>query len=514
MSIRSTVCICTLVFLSSTFFAFQNFAGLTPSQERGKLIYTQGKRVSGTPIKASMSGANFDAMILPCVNCHGEKGIGNAEGGIIPTPVRWSTLTQSYTIEFKNGRKRIAYTENTIGKVIKEGIDPSGNEIDKVMPRYELSDSDVEDLIAYFKVLGNESITGVSDTSIVVGMIVPPNNHPPGRSQTMINTVRAYVDLVNMGGGIYNRKIQVKELVLDNNAQKSDSLVSKFLSDENTLAFVSSDIESLSQSSVEYIEKSKIPIIGAVSGNPKNTDYLKNEFYYLLPGIIQQIQVLQNFSIENLNVSKENFIILYDNSLADLGIELKEVVVDQQFRYEKIKTDNNDFYNQMIDLKSEGIKHCLLLSSINSNLSMLNTMQQLEWFPTILIPGKFASSKWLDAPMEMNQKIYFSYPTWLSERNEKAMVKYYSMAKAYNLDKDYKSAQIQSLSSIILFTEVLKLVGNDVDRTSLITQLQDLNSFQSGFIPPLSFGPNKRIGSEKVFILKANLEKKELELVN
>ena len=81
---------------------------LTPSEERGKLIYTQGIRSSGEPIKAKLLGASFNAKILPCVNCHGTTGIGNPEGGVVPSPLDWSSLTKPYSIEFRNGRKRNA----------------------------------------------------------------------------------------------------------------------------------------------------------------------------------------------------------------------------------------------------------------------------------------------------------------------------------------------------------------------------------------------------------------------
>lgn len=60
----------------------------------------------------------------------------------------------------------------------------------------------------------------------------------------------------------------------------------------------------------------------------------------------------------------------------------------------------------------------------------------------------------------------------------------------------------------------MQLVGKEVSQESLIETLQQIRDFETGFVSPLTFGPNKRIGSEKVFIVKADVINKKLLLVN
>jgi cytochrome c oxidase subunit 2 len=83
-----------------------------------------------------------------CVNCHGRDG----KGGIIPmmcgvsTPdIRYSSLT--------GGEHGHEFTDEDIENAIVKGIDHDGDQLDWCMPRWQMSDKDVNDTINYLKVL-------------------------------------------------------------------------------------------------------------------------------------------------------------------------------------------------------------------------------------------------------------------------------------------------------------------------------------------------------------------------
>ena len=494
--------------------AFQITIGITPSEQRGKLIYTKGMRASGEAINAQLSGAQFDAKILPCSNCHGSTGKGNPEGGADPSPLDWSSLTKSYFVEFKNGRKRVGYNHISLKRAIVEGIDPSENELDLLMPRYSLNDEDVKDLISYLKIIDKLEVQGITDSSIQVGVILSKMDRHSKRSEIMVKTMKAYLDQVNSGGGLYNRKLYLREVYTEDSPEKTDSIVLNFIDEQNVFAFIATDLEALSPVSLAALEKSKIPVIGAISGNPKREDYMENSFYYLFPGLNQEINSLANFALNDLETEIDNFVILYDSTASRPRVELEHILSNKSLRIVDLNNDDPELLVKLEQLKNEGIQSCLYIGDTNESLSFLLSTQKLNWYPNILLSGKYASPTWLDAPIEMNEKIYFSYPTWISERNEKAMHQYNLMATSYNLNDEYINSQLNGLASTILFTEVMKLTEKNISQESFIETLQGVQDFESGFVSPLTFGPNKRIGSEKVFIVVANVKTKRLRLVN
>ena len=95
-----------------------------------------------------------------------------------------------------------------------------------------------------------------------------------------------------------------------------------------------------------------------------------------------------------------------------------------------------------------------------------------------------------------------------------AMQQYEAMASAYQLGPQFLNAQLHALSSTILFTEILKLNGNPSAGESMLERLNQTINFETGFMSPISFGPNDRIGSEKVFILTIDIAQKQLKSVN
>jgi|Deesub1362B_J571_1020462.scaffolds.fasta_scaffold00025_1 cytochrome c oxidase subunit 2 len=80
-----------------------------------------------------------------CASCHGTDG----KGGIYPmmcgvkTPdIRYSTLTEEHGM-----------TEEDIKKAITQGVDDEGEELDYCMPRWQMSEKDLNDVIEYLKEL-------------------------------------------------------------------------------------------------------------------------------------------------------------------------------------------------------------------------------------------------------------------------------------------------------------------------------------------------------------------------
>lgn len=86
-----------------------------------------------------------------CVNCHGPDGRG---GTVVPMTsevapdIRLPTLTSE-----EHGGDHAPYTEETIRRAITQGIDPEGERLSYVMPRWRMSGEDLDDLISYLRTL-------------------------------------------------------------------------------------------------------------------------------------------------------------------------------------------------------------------------------------------------------------------------------------------------------------------------------------------------------------------------
>jgi mono/diheme cytochrome c family protein len=124
---------------------------------QGQQIYLTGASSSG-PIPNTVPAAGMMGMgrmgDMACVDCHGEDGRGGATGmmfGTVEIPdIRYSALSSSRS---EDGTTVPGWTERDIARAIREGIEPNGERLEAPMPRWEMTDAEVNDVIAYLKEL-------------------------------------------------------------------------------------------------------------------------------------------------------------------------------------------------------------------------------------------------------------------------------------------------------------------------------------------------------------------------
>jgi len=94
-----------------------------------------------------------------CINCHGPDGKGGMPvmmGTHIPGDIRYSALIsgEHHGDEKDEEGEVHAYTDEDIKRAIREGIEPSGERMDRTMPKWNMSDEDLNGLLEYLKELG------------------------------------------------------------------------------------------------------------------------------------------------------------------------------------------------------------------------------------------------------------------------------------------------------------------------------------------------------------------------
>lgn len=176
-------------------------------QRLGERMYRQGILPSGQPLEAFIrEDIKVDGSIFSCVSCHLRGGLGSYEGGVVTLPTNGSKLFQplyygreltpaersGLSKHYQTPAVRPAYTDKTLATALREGFDPTGKELNAVMPRYLLEDSDMEILISYLKSLSTEFSPGVTDKTIHFATVITAEV-PLEERATMLATLDSFV---------------------------------------------------------------------------------------------------------------------------------------------------------------------------------------------------------------------------------------------------------------------------------------------------------------------------------
>jgi hypothetical protein len=166
------------------------------SMPAGEGIYREGRLASGQPRRGQRAGARpLQGQDAACVQCHRRSGLGMVEGRTVIPPItgqllfrpgqrltRDSAMHEGGTHLLATPPDRPAYDEMALARAIRDGVGANGRGLDYLMPRYDLDEASMADLIAYLKRLSAGRIAGVGETTLQFATIVTPDADPAERS--------------------------------------------------------------------------------------------------------------------------------------------------------------------------------------------------------------------------------------------------------------------------------------------------------------------------------------------
>jgi ABC-type branched-subunit amino acid transport system substrate-binding protein len=485
-------------------------AQLTPAQTAGKQIYNEGTSPSGRPIEAVLGegSTRVPGSLMLCSSCHGFDGKGRAEGGITPSIVTWEAITSPLRSKDALGHRRPAYNLLSLRRAITNGVDPLGKSLGVVMPRYQMSPRDLNNLIEYLKVLGKESEPGLTATSIRLGTIVPASGPYAASGQHTVALIKAYFDELNQQGGIYGRRLELLVLPASGSAAEIARQAEQFVRASNLFAMVGILAPGAETNLADLMERLGVPAIGAFASNTEEDAAGRSKSFYLLSGLSQQARVLVKFAGDHARDTAK-IAVVYPESMA----ELAERVMEQyraasltdvtQLKY--MKFEGQRFAES---LAGQNVRTVFFLGRGRELAEMLASAPALRWEPTVYQPGTLAGEEVLGIASAFADRVFLSFPTLPSDLEPEAVGEYNALAARHKLSQVQPARSLATLASAKVLIEGLRRSGQQLGREKFIATMAAMYGFQTGLTPPISFGANKRIGALGAYVVKLDLKNK------
>jgi len=181
--------------------------GRPAAGEAGKRIYREGVLPSGEEVGALVRGdVPLSGAPAACVNCHRRSGMGSVEGNTVVRPLAAEALFNpaevypagSFDAPTWLSRQWPPYTDASLARAIRDGIDPDGRPLDPVMPRYALGDADMALLVSYLKTLTVAGAPGISENVLRFATIVD-GRVDPARQAAMLDVLHHFFTQMSAG---------------------------------------------------------------------------------------------------------------------------------------------------------------------------------------------------------------------------------------------------------------------------------------------------------------------------
>ena len=488
-------------------------ADLTAAEERGKYIYEEGRSRSRRVIMADMQrGELTPGHILPCINCHGADGRGAEDYvGVAPLNVNWYALASSGTHQHSL-RSHSPFDEKSLARAIVLGKDPDGSDMDKAMPRYDMAQEDVEDLIAYLKVMDSQSDPAISGTSVGIGTVIPTEGQHAGLGDAIRATIQAVFDEVNARGGVNGRELNlvVGSWGANDNPQiwAARDLVNK----EPVAALVSPYVPNYDAELEALANEKRLPVVGPYTVlQPDGNDDDDNRFtFYLLAGLELQAAALVQAVAAKTDPADTHLAIVYPrvrffdrlasaatHAASELGFAS---TFEQLFELNQFPTEST-----VVELREKKAGAVLFLGSADELVQFARAADVAGYAPQLLAPGLLAERSVFQVPESFDRRVLLAYASLPIDYSPEATADFESLHEKYGFNYDFSIAQVNAYTAAKVLVAGLEAAGRQLTREKLSRELEQLDGFHPGLVPAVSYDEDRRIGSIGVHIVPVDL---------
>lgn len=522
----------------------QAWAEDAPDPSLGERLYLKGILASGESLQGVIRG---DVMVsgtqdIACVRCHRRSGYGASEGGSYVLPVNGASLyepreanrakifnklfkedqSKMFWARMRSPHIRPAYTDASLMRVIREGVDPSGRKLVSAMPRYDLPEQDMRNLVAYLKLLRTTPDPGVDDKNIYFATIVT-SNADPAKRKALLNTLDRFFEWINLEttGNFHNPNFSPhyrSELLKSARLWKLSvwdlkgapdtwaAQLAEYYRKKPVFAVIGGLVDGPWEPVSQICEREKVPCLFPHTDLPT----MNAESYYSVffnRGLTLEAEVIAQFLADAKPASRTRILQLHYNDLqgtVPADALSKAMAANAAFQIENVGFGDEQTLHAALAHLAEPYDALVLWPS-SSTADILQRLNQSASLPArIFLPSTSIEQLPSGLSTKLRQRLFFAYP--------------YDLPDAYHSDSYRTRAWLASQKVPLVFPEMqldtfyaLNIVQYALDdmierfsRDYLLESVERLSESATnpGVYPRLSLGPGQRFASRGAYIVQ------------
>lgn len=487
-------------------------AELTGAQIRGKRIYMEGKGRERITAFLPEVGVKAPGGGFPCVNCHLAGGIGQLEGGVQSADITWLTLVKEQGTARPTGRTHPPYTDKTIRNAVTQGVDPAGNRLSPVHPLFRMGPEDLDDLLAYMKVMDREPVPGVTDNTVRVGMLLPATGPLAEVSREVETLLSLYFSRVNARGGVYNRHLLLVPLRYDPSRTGDAAAAVQAASEKGEIfCYLASTGVHADDEASRYLSAEKVPVLVPLLSVPESGYGTDRYTFHIFASLRDQARVMVDFLADRRSAPPVRIGLLYardrsgEGGAAGVRAQAKKRGMEPavEIPYDRGTFDSAGAVDR---LRLEGVEAVLFFGGSREALDFSRAAAEARWSPLFLAPAPMVGSALGAAPATFLDGVHLASPLTVPDPGSARMKDFLGLRAKSALGDLHGSFQYLSYAGAVLLEEGLKRSGRALTREKLVGAIGNVWKLETGVTPPLTYNANRRSGAVGASILRVDKE--------
>ena len=503
----------------------------------GERMYREGLLPNGEPMQAIVSGdIAVPGTSFTCVSCHVRSGLGSFEGGVVTLPTNGFKLGLTRYWKFPNllpeERKHLRvqtrparppYDDNLLAQAIRGGIDPSGRQLNPVMPRYDLSDQDMAIMAHYLWSLSTKPSPGADATSIRFATVITEEVSPEDQ-QAMVVPLNNYIVRHNaFADGMDTRmygSIGGKEMVgsfrtislsiwrLKGKPESWGRQLEAYLAKEPVFALLGGITTGEWKPIHTFCEAHKLPCLFPITDLPviSDTDWYTQ---YFSKGYYQEGQAAARYlnGLEDKNPANRLLQIVQDGPEGrDLAAGFRETwqeLGQDAVKEVRLKQGETLTTEALRTLVQQEKPTTLLLWQAKGSFEALEALAEQSDRPgAVFLSSRLHGAKVYNLPEKARSFTFFTYP-YRDPKDEPNFTRYAnSLMKGLATHKPETRISTRTYAMLQVFTASLVDMDRNLYRDNLLDRIGMLRDNVLPDYLRLSFGPGQRYASKGCYIMQ------------
>ena len=165
-------------------------------------------------------------------------------------------------------------------------------------------------------------------------------------------------------------------------------------------------------------------------------------------------------------------------------------------------------------LKAEGAESVFFLGAGNET-AFISAAAAANWTPHIFLLGALTTRDLVKTlPANFKDRVFLAFPTVPGDVAPSGLAELRALEEKHKFAPGHTASKLNAFAAAKIFTEALKRAGRDLSREKLVTALEGLYEYDTGVMPSITFGPNRRVGSMGSYVVSPDLAKREFVLIS